>query len=449
LDKRFDTQQLNPAQVLVLGFAGIILIGTILLNLPIATNDFTSIGLVNALFTATSAVCVTGLVVVDTGTYWTAFGKTIILMLIQIGGLGFMTMATTVAFVIGRKISLRSRLIMQEALNQFTISGVVRLTKYIIYMTFIIEGIGAALLSMKFIPIYGVGKGIWFSIFHSVSAFCNAGFDIIGNGQSLMPFVDRISINLIIMSLVIIGGIGFTVIMDVAQNRKFKKFSTHTKVVLTVTGGLILGGFILFFLLEFNNPNTLGNLSWKGKFFGALFQSVTTRTAGFNSIPLDQMTMASKLLTVMLMFIGGSPGSTAGGIKTTTIALVVLMVIAVIRGREDAEFFKRRISKDSINRALAVLGIAVFFVLVITLLLTITEKTDNFMNLLFETVSAMATVGLSLGITSKLSFAGKILISIAMFIGRLGPVTIVLALANKQKHNKTLIRYPEGKVSVG
>lgn len=447
--RRFSADDLNPAQVLVLGFAGMILLGAILLNLPISSVNDKSVGFVNSLFTATSAVCVTGLVVVDTGTHWTMFGKSVILMLIQAGGLGFMTMATTVAFVIGRKITLRSRMIMQEALNQFTISGVVRLTKYIIVMTFVIEGVGAFLLALKFIPIYGIQKGIFFGIFHSVSAFCNAGFDVIGNGQSLMPFVDRFSINVIIMALIIIGGIGFTVILDVTQNRKFQKFSTHTKLVLVTTGILIASGFVLFFLFEFNNPNTLGALDTKGKLLGALFQSVTTRTAGFNSIPLDQMTMSSKFLTILYMFVGGSPGSTAGGVKTTTIALVILMVVAVIQGRDDAEFMKRKISKDTVNRALTVLTIFFIFVIVITLGLTVTEGSESLINLMFESVSALATVGLSLGITANLSFMGRILIIIAMFIGRLGPVTIVLALANRRKNNKNLIKYPEGKVSVG
>ena len=338
---------------------------------------------------------------------------------------------------------------MQEALNQFTISGVVRLTKYIIFMTITIEGIGAFLLAIKFIPTYGVKKGILFGIFHSVSAFCNAGFDVIGNGQSLMPFAEAASINFIIMALIIIGGIGFTVILDVTQNRKFKKFSTHTKLVLTTTAGLIIGGFVLFFLLEFNNPNTLGGLSLKGKFLGALFQSVTTRTAGFNTIPLDQMTITSQFVTVLFMFIGGSPGSTAGGVKTTTIALVVLLVISVIKGRDDVEFQKRRISKETVQRALTVLALAFFFLIVITLLLTVTEQSDNLMEMLFETASAIATVGLSLGITSKLSVLGRLIIIVAMFIGRLGPVTIVLALANRSNANKNLIKYPEGKVSVG
>lgn len=447
--RRISREDLNPAQVLVLGFAGMILLGAILLNLPISSADYKSIGFVDSLFTATSAVCVTGLVVVDTGTHWTMFGKMVILLLIQAGGLGFMTLATTVAFVIGKKITLRSRMIMQEALNQFTISGVVRLTKYIIFMTLAIEGVGAFLLAIKFIPTYGVKTGIFYGIFHSISAFCNAGFDIIGNGQSLMPFAEAVSINFIIMALIIVGGIGFTVIIDVTQNRKYKKFSTHTKLVLTTTAGLIIGGFILFFLLEFNNPNTLGGLSLKGKFLGALFQSVTTRTAGFNSIPLDQMTISSKFVTVLFMFIGGSPGSTAGGVKTTTIALVVLLVISVIKGRDDVEFQKRRISKESVQRALTVLAIAFFFLLSITLLLTVTEQSENLIEMLFETTSAIATVGLSLGITSKLSVLGRLIIIIAMFIGRLGPVTIVLALANRQNAHKNLIRYPEGKVSVG
>ncbi len=348
LKEKIKNKQLNPAQILVLGFAFIIVLGALILTTPFVTNSGESIGFLKALFTATSAVCVTGLVVVDTGTFWNMGGQIVILILIQIGGLGIMTMATSVALIIGRKISLRSRLIMQEALNQFTLSGVVKLTKYIILMTLFIEGVGAALLATKFVPIYGLEKGIFYGIFHSISAFCNAGFDIMGGGRSLTQYVDNLSVNIIIMSLIILGGLGFTVIMDVVKVKKFKKFSLHSKIVLIMTAALLSIGFVFFFLVEFNNPETLGELSLKGKLTGAMFQSVTTRTAGFNTIDLSQMHDSSKLLSILLMFIGGSPGSTAGGMKTTTVALVVLVVLSVIKGRDDVEFARRRISKDNI-----------------------------------------------------------------------------------------------------
>ncbi len=444
-----NNYQLNPAQILVLGFASIILIGAILLNLPIASKSGESVGFINAIFTATSAVCVTGLAVVDTGTFWTVFGKTVILLLIQIGGLGFMTMATLVYFVIGKRISLRERLIMQEALNQFNIAGLVRLTKYILFTTFIIEGIGAFFLSLRFIPEYGTLKGIMYGIFHSISAFCNAGFDLIGKGRSLTPYVDDALVNVVICLLIIVGGLGFTVIMDVLKFRKFSKLTLHTKLVLSISGILILAGFVFSFLVEFNNPDTLGNLSVKGKIIGSMFQAITPRTAGFNTLPMDKLTMASKFFVIILMFIGGSPSSTAGGIKTTTAGVLFLSFISIIRGKNDIEAFRRRISKDMANRALAIVLIGVMWVGVVTMILSITEVNQDFLDIFFETVSAFGTVGLSLGITSELSLIGKIVISLTMFAGRVGALTIVFALGRKKKSNKGLVRYPEGKVMVG
>ena len=443
-------REMNPGQVLVLGFASVILIGAILLNLPIATQNGTSIGFINAIFTATSAVCVTGLVVVDTGTYWTVYGKSVILLLIQIGGLGFMTMATSMAFLVGKRISLRSRLIMQEALNQFSISGLVRLTKYIIYTTFIIEGIGAVLLSLKFVPEYGWKTGVFYSIFHSISAFCNAGFDIIGNGRSLTPFVGDPLVNIAIMMLIIVGGIGFTVIIDLFQKAtgKEKTLSLHTKFVLALTGILLLSAFVMVFMFEYGNPDTIGNLNFGEKILASMFHAVTPRTAGFNTLPMDKLTMPTKFLTIIHMFIGGSPGSTAGGVKTTTVGLVILLVISVITGKEDIEFSNRRFQTSTVMRALAILGIGIFIVMTVTLFLSFTESGLDFMDIFFESVSAFGTVGLSLGITSQLSLAGKIIITITMFFGRLGPLTIAMALANRQV-KKPLYRYPEGRITVG
>ncbi len=445
---RFRKKELNPAQILATGFAGIIVVGTILLNLPIATMAGKSTGLINSFFTATSAVCVTGLVVVDTGTYWSMFGKTVILLLIQIGGLGFMAMTTLGALILGSKITLRNRLIMQEAFNYFTISGIVRLVKYILIFTLIIEGIGAFLLSLFFIPIYGKMTGIAYGIFHSISAFCNAGFDLIGNGQSFTPFIGNADLNLVIIALIVIGGLGFSVILDIIKVKTFKKLTLHSKLVITMTAILLSIGFLLFFVLEFNNPSTIGNLDFGDKVVASLFQSVTTRTAGFNTLDTAGLTDSSKFLTMILMFIGGSPGSTAGGIKTTTIAIIVLSVIAIIKGRDDTELFNRRLSRDVTDRALVVFGIAISLVMFVTLLLTIIEGNKEFLDIFFETISAFGTVGLSTGITSDLSSLGKIIISLTMFSGRVGPVTLIIALAHRQK-KKALIRYPEGKISVG
>ncbi len=449
LDNKKDTD-LNPGQILMLGFAGVIFIGTILLALPIASNSGHSVGVINSLFTATSAVCVTGLVVVDTGTYWNMFGKTVILLLIQFGGLGFMTMATSMAFLIGKRISLRGRLVMQEALNQFTIQGVVRLTKYIIYATLCIEFLGAVLLSFRFVPMHGWSKGIFYSVFHSISAFCNAGFDVLGGGTSLMPFATDVLVNITIMFLIIVGGLGFTVILDLLQRmkKKHKPLSLHSRFVLFMTAILLVSGFILVFILEYSNPLTLENMSFGKKVLASAFHSVTPRTAGFNTLGMAELRMPTKFLTIFYMFVGGSPGSTAGGIKTTTFGLVILLIVSLIRGKDDVEFGNRRFPIETVMRALALLGIALFLVMGVTFALSCTETDIPFLDILFEVVSAFGTVGLSVGCTSKLSIAGKIIITITMFFGRLGPLTIAMALAGR-KTKKALYRYPEERVMVG
>ncbi len=448
MKNRLKSKKLDPSQVLVLGFSAIILIGAILLSTPFVTVSGESTNFLTALFTSTSAVCVTGLVVVDTGTYWNVLGQIVILSLIQIGGLGIMTMATTIALLAGRKISLKSRLVMQEALNNFTIQGVVRLTINVIKATFIIEGVGAFLLAMNFIPDFGLKRGIFYGVFHSISAFCNAGFDLIGGGRSLTPYTENISVSFIIMALIILGGLGFGVMIDVVKNRSYKRISTHSKLVIIITVSLILMGFVMFFLLEYTNPYTLKPLSFKGKLTAAMFQSVTTRTAGFNTIDLSNLTEASKFLTIVLMFIGGSPGSTAGGIKTTTFAVLILVIVSVVKGRNDVEFSKKRISKHTVNRALTIIGVVFSFALIVTFILTITEKNVDFLTLAFEVISALGTVGLSLGFTSSLSTVGQIIIIFTMFAGRVGALTIVVALAAKQQ-DTSLIRYPKTKISVG
>jgi len=448
-NRKIGIFELHPTQVLVLGFASVILIGAILLNLPIASKDGESIGFISALFTATSAVCVTGLVVVDTATHWSTFGQIVILFLIQIGGLGFMTMATLFAFVVGKKITLKERLVIQEALNQFNISGVVRLARYALITTFTIEGIGALILSLRFIPIYGTKKGVAFGIFHAVSAFCNAGFDLIGDYRSLTPFVQDPIINLIAMFLIVLGGLGFTVILEVINKRSFSKLSLHSKMVLTITAFLLSLGFITILMLEYNNPNTMGELGLSGKLLSAMFHSVTPRTAGFNTLPTDQLTMASIFFTIILMFIGGSSGSTAGGIKTTTFGVAIATILSVIKGEDDTEAFKKRIPRDLVNRALAIIGLAMGLIILVTMVLSITEKGHSFIEVFFEVTSAFGTVGLSLGITPELSSIGRLIISLTMFAGRVGPLTMFLALAQRKQNKKGTIRYPEDKVMVG
>lgn len=440
---------LDPTQILVIGFALLILVGAILLNLPIASQGEDEVGFINALFTSTSAVCVTGLVVVDTGTYWSTFGQVVIIALIQVGGLGFMTMATMFFIILGKRISLKERLIMQEALNQNSLAGIVRFTKYIIIGTFIIEGIGALFLSLKFVPEYGWVKGIVYAIFHSISAFCNAGFDLIGGGRSLTPYVADPIVNFAICGLIIIGGLGFSVMVDIINQKNLKRLSLHSKMVLFITSLLLSIGFIMFLVLEWHNPETLGELNFGGKLLGAFFQSVSPRTAGYNTIALAKMTNASKLLTIILMYIGGSPGSTAGGIKTATLGVILFTLISVIKGKEETELFQKRVSRDIVNRGITVAVIGITLIMIITMVLMITEIGFSFEEILFEVTSAFGTVGLTLGITPSLSKIGKIVIIFMMFAGRVGPLTIAYALARQQRKNKGIIKYPEGKILVG
>ncbi|CCJ32746.1 MULTISPECIES: TrkH family potassium uptake protein [Caloramator] len=440
--------RLQPVQILALGFAAVILIGALLLKLPISSADGNATPFLDCLFTATSAVCVTGLVTLDTGTHWSLFGQVIILLLIQIGGLGFMTFATMFAIILGRKISLKERLIMQEAYNAFNIQGIVKLAIYVMGITFSIEGLGAILLSTQFIPQYGWKRGIYYGIFHSVSAFCNAGFDLIGGFRSLTPYTENVVINLTVMSLIVIGGLGFGVVTEIINNRNFKKLSLHSKVVIFATTILIVTGAVAFFILEYNNPKTLGALSFKGKILSSLFASITPRTAGFNTINLPDMTTASKFLTIILMFIGASPGSTGGGIKTTTATLILMIVLAVIKGREDTEIFERRIPKELVYRAVGITFISFMLVIFVTMVLSITQQ-GEFMEFMYEATSAFGTVGLSLGLTTRLDAIGKLIIIFTMYSGRVGPLTLALAFARKQLMASKAIKYPEDKILVG
>ena len=437
-------KELNPPRVLALGFGALILIGAILLNLPIATNTGEKVGFINALFTSSSAVCVTGLVVKNTADYWSNFGHVVIISLIQMGGLGFMTMTTVGALLLGKRITFTERLVIKEQLNQETMTGLVKLTKYVVASTFLIEGIGAIILATKFIPMHGFKKGIWFSVFHAISAFCNAGFDIMGS--SLEPYVGDLTLNLTLAFLVIIGGLGFSVYIDISKNRKFSRLKVNSKLVLVMTASLLILGSILIFATESNNPNTMAGFTAKEKVLSSFFQSSIARTAGFNSINLNGMREATVIILVILMFIGGSPGSTAGGVKTTTFGVLLLTTRAVIRGDRDVIIFKRRISQSIINRSLAIFMVGIVMVLSLTLLLTFTENA-SFLDLLFETTSAFATVGLSRSLSPNLTNIGKILISLTMYAGRVGPLTMAFAFAQKERMEN--YRYSEGNISVG
>lgn len=439
----------TPVQILALGFAGVILTGALLLTLPISSSSGKSTSFLTALFTSTSAVCVTGLVVVDTGTYWSVFGQVVIMLLIQVGGLGFMSFATLLALLLKRRITLRERLVMQESLNSFSLQGLVKLAKYALKATFLIEGIGAAILSIRFVPEYGWIKGIYFGIFHAVSAYCNAGFDVIGHWQNLIPYQESAIVSITVMSLIVIGGIGFLVQSDIYENRRFKKFSLHTKVVLITTACLIFSGALLFFIFEHNNPGTMQPLTSKGKILTSFFASVTPRTAGFNTIDTTKMAMPSKLITILLMYIGASPGSTGGGIKTTTFAVLVATVVSVLRGREDIELMERRIPKDIIYKALAIVGLSLTILFVDVMILSITEKGAQLIEMIYEATSAFGTVGLSLGFSPRLTSIGRMVIIFTMYAGRVGPLTIAFAVGKMQHKNNGVVKYPEDKVLIG
>jgi trk system potassium uptake protein TrkH len=443
--------KINPTQAIVLGFATIILIGTILLSLPAASKSGEGTSIIDALFTATSATCVTGLVVVDTFTHWTVFGQLVILLLIQVGGLGFMTMATMFSMVLGRRISLKERLIIVESLNQYNLQGVVKLTQRILVGTLFFESVGAILLSIRFIPEFGLVNGIYKGIFHSISAFCNAGFDLMGQYgkfSSLTMYVNDPIVNIIIMSLIVIGGLGFAVWDDIYRTRSLKELHLHTKLVLVVTSILLLFGFVFFFLLEFNNDATLKPLDIKGKLLASMFQSVSPRTAGFNTLNVSDLKDASIFITILLMFIGGSPGSTAGGIKTTTVGVLIYAIISVIKGRNDTELFKRRLNQSVVMRAFAITIISAFLVAISTIILSIFEKA-SLVEVFFESTSAFGTVGLSMGITPKLHFVSRLAIIITMFLGRVGVLTMALALAHRSQSDQLNYRYREDKVMVG
>lgn len=445
-DKKLK-KSFSGVQILTIGFIILILIGSIVLSLPISsvTGEYTNY--LDSLFTSTSAVCVTGLVTLNTGAHWSVFGQVVIITLIQIGGLGFMSITAFVAMLLGKKITLKDRLYIQESMNAFEIQGIAKMVKYVVKFTFSVELIGAVLLSFKFIPEYGLRKGIGFSLFHSISAFCNAGFDIIGDGNSMVSQSNSVLLLMVLSLLIIVGGLGFSVIIELWNYKKVKRLSVHSKIVLSITGGLIVVGAIFIFLLEYKNPETMANMTFIEKITNSVFTSVSPRTAGFNSVPLDKLTNASVLMTIFLMFIGGSPGSTAGGIKTTTFGMVALTLVNVIKGRQDTEVFGRRFSKETIYKSFALFMIGTSIVIIVTMILSITEYGMDFLSVLFEATSAFGTAGLTLGITSSLSVIGKIVIIISMYIGRVGPLTVALALTHRQK--KQGYKYPEGKILIG
>lgn len=438
--------KLSPPQLLVVGFSVMILIGTFLLMLPIANHTGEALPFIDAFFTATSATSVTGLVVRDTGTFFTTFGQVVILILIQIGGLGFMTMATLFALVFKRRISLKDRLILQEAMNHGSMEGIVRLIRKVLYYSLIIEVSAAALLAMRFAVDMAIPKAIYFGLFHAVSMFNNAGFDLFGEFHSLTNYVGDPIVNVVVMLLIVTGGIGFIVIVDLVNYRKNRRLSLHAKVVLSMTAALITIGFITIFIFEFTNKSTLAPLSWGEKVWSALFQAVTSRTAGANTLDIGSMRQATQFFIITLMFIGASPGSTGGGIKTTTFTILAGAVVAMITRKNDVILFRYRLAQERIFKAVTITMFALFWVIALAMILSVTE-TAPFLSILFEAMSAFGTVGLSMGLTADLSDVGKVFICLTMFVGRVGLLTLAYALGPKKE--RELFRYPEGKIIIG
>lgn len=440
---------LSQTQFIAYGFFAVILIGALLLTLPFASRDGQNVGFLSALFTATSATCVTGLVVVDTWSQWTLFGQIVIISLIQIGGLGFITIGVGLSIVLRRKIGLKERGLLQESVNTLQIGGVVRLARKILIGTALFEGTGAVLLAIRFVPQYGLLKGIYYGIFHSISAFCNAGFDLMGfQGQycSFVNYYDDWLVNLVIMSLIVIGGIGFIVWDDVSRNRlHVRKYMLHTKIVLLTTGVLIFGGAFLFYLMEKNG--VLKDMTTGGRILSSLFASVTARTAGFNTVDVAAMTDGSKFLTILLMFIGGSPGSTAGGIKTTTIVVMLLCLVSNIRRENGLNAFGRRIEDDTIKQASAIMMTNLVLVLGVSLTIMAVQPELIMSDVLFEAFSAMGTVGMTTGITRSLEPLSRVLIILLMYSGRIG--TLSFALAFTQQKRISPVKLPVGRITIG
>ena len=444
LKEKIQWHKLTPAQILVVGYLTVIIAGTFLLTLPIATPGPGRLSIIDSLFTATSATCVTGLIVVNTSSAFTVFGQLVIMVLIQIGGLGIMSMSTLFAFIMGKKITLKERLIIQEDLNQFGISGLVRLVQYVLGITIVIEGTGALILFLRLVRDNSIIKSLYYAVFHAVSAFNNAGFDLFGN--SLESFTGDLVINFVVMALIILGGIGFGVITEMYQVRKFKKVSLQTKIVIIITIFLLVFGFLVVLALEYNNEATMGNLPFGQKILSSFFLSVTPRTAGFNTLPTGALQSSTLFFIIVLMFIGASPGSTGGGIKTTTFGVMIITLWNKITGKSDIEIYNRRIEEDDVLKALSITLLALGLVVMVTMILTVTEDSE-FLDIFFETVSAFGTVGLSTGVTSTLSDFGRILITLTMFAGRVGPLTLAVAFAEREV--KGVYHYPKEKIMVG
>lgn len=445
---------LSTTHYIMISFLLVILAGSVLLSLPISTVDGKAVSYDDALFTATTATCVTGLVTLPTVTTWSVFGQIVILCLIQLGGLGVITVMSGFMIALHKKIGISDRLLLQDTFNLNTLSGLVRFVKKVIAGTFIVEGVGALLYMTVFVPRYGI-KGIWISVFNSVSAFCNAGIDIISE-NSLCEYATNPIINIVTSLLIVIGGIGYIVWWDFIRVIKlykthklkcFKFMTLHSKIAIYMTVMLILSGAVLFFVFEYNNPLTMGNHNLFDKIQLSLFQSVTTRTAGFATIPQENFTNAAAVISLLLMFIGGSPVGTAGGVKTVTIAVLIITAYSMVRDRNEIIAFNRAISQKAVKKAIAVVGTSFVIIFVSTVLLLLVTDA-SVIDILYETVSATATVGLTRKLTSSLNIWGKFIIIATMYLGRIGPITLAIAL-NTKKDKQNIVKTPYEDISVG
>lgn len=444
-------KHLSTTQVVLLAFLAIILAGSVLLSLPISSATGKAVAYIDALFTSTTATCVTGLVTLPTVTTWSVFGQVVILLLIQIGGLGVITIAAGIMVMLGKRIGIGNRILIQDSFNLNTMSGLVKFIKKVIIGTFVVEGIGALAYMTVFIPDFGA-KGIWISVFNSVSAFCNAGIDIISE-NSLCDYALNPVINMTTALLIISGGIGFVVWWDLIRIIKDKKhrhlrfLTLHSKIALSVSFFLIIAGTILFFVFEYNNPLTMQNYSLPEKLEASFFQSVTTRTAGFATIPQENFTNSSALTSLLLMFVGGSPVGTAGGIKTVTFLVLLLTAASVIKNKRTVDIFNRQISSKSIKKAVAVFATS-FTVMIISAILLSAVSGGSLLDVMYETVSATATVGLTRNFTQTLNLFGKIIIIATMYFGRVGPISLAVAFGMK-KTNENIVENPVEEISVG
>lgn len=456
--KKKILKNMSGSRILALGFAVAILVGTVLLCLPVATAKGETTSLVDALFTATTSICVTGLVTVPTFSHWSLFGQAVILCLIQLGGLGVVTCSMIAFLIVRKKLTIKNRRLIQESYNLDNLSGMVNLVRRVVFGTLTVETIGAVLYMFQFVPEYGP-RGIWIAVFNSVSAFCNAGIDIIGP-ESLRPYVGNPLVNFTTIFLIIVAGIGFIVWWDVKKilsdvlhrriylHKCWDKLQFHTKIVLFTTALLIFGGALLIFIFEWGNPDTIGNMGMGEKIMACLFQSVTTRTAGFETIAQNRFTDSSGIISMLMMFVGGSPMGTAGGVKTTTMAVLVLTTIAYFRGKKNTDVFHRQISEDNRRTATVVVMTMVGCLFSLTILLSAATG-FSYLDVSYEITSAIATVGLTRGITAELPFAGKLIVIFTMYIGRIGPITMATAVARRSKEANTSIERPEKRIIIG